>query len=210
VAPGGLAPDSKKGADEHAHIVFIDESGLFLNPLVRRSWAKKGQTPILDAWGRHRDKVSVIGALSLSPVTRRPGLYFTTDPKDYFNAERVVRFLRDLLRHLRGKVIVVWDGGTNHKGPAIREFLRRNKRLWLERLPPYAPDLNPVEAVWGWLKYGKLSNFVPDDVRELDDWVIEYLVPLKCDAKLLRRLWDGSELPFPAHLNEQPLQAAGQ
>jgi len=40
--------------------------------------------------------------------------------------------------------------------------------------------------------------------------VIEYLVPLKCDAKLLRRLWDGSELPFPAHLNEQPLQAAGQ
>jgi putative transposase len=154
--------------------------------------------------------VSVIGALSLSPVTRRLGLYFTTDPKEFFNAERVVRFLRDLLRHLRGKVIVVWDGGTNHKGPAIREFLSRNRRLWLERLPPYAPDLNPVEAVWSWLKYGKLSNFVPDDVHELDDWVIEYLVPLKCDAKLLRKVWRASELPFPAQPNQQPLQAASQ
>ena len=154
--------------------------------------------------------MSVIGALSLSPVTRRPGLYFTTDPKEYFNAERVVRFLRDLLRHLCGKVIVVWDGGTNHKGPAIREFLRRNKRLWLERLPPYAPDLNPVEAVWGWLKYGKLSNFVPDDVQELDDWVIEYLVPLKCNAGLIRKLWNGSDLAFPTRFKEQRSQAARQ
>ena len=151
-----------------------------------------------DSWGRHRDKVSTIAGVSVSPVARRCGLDFATDPKNFFDAGRVVGFLRDLLRHLRGKVVVVWDRGTNHKGPLIRKFLARNKRLTLEYLPPYAPDLNPVEAVWSWVKYGKLANFVPEGVHDLDDWVIEYLVPLKCDADLLRAIWDGSELPFPS------------
>jgi transposase len=205
-----LAGHPKKGVEEHAHIVLIDETGLFLNPLVRRSWAPEGQTPILDAWGRYREKVSVIGAVSISPVARQLGFYFATDPRDYFTAEKVVEFLRDLLRHLRGKVIVVWDGGSNHKGPVIRKFLARNKRLQLERLPAYCPELNPVEAVWSWLKYGKLSNFVPQNVDDLDDWVLEYLIPLKEDRDLLRRLWDGSELPFPDLDIKQSGQAADQ
>lgn len=199
-----MAGHPKKGADEQAHVVLIDESGLFLNPLVRRTWAPKGQTPILDTWGRHRDKVSVIGAVSISSVAHRLGFYFATDSDGYFTPEKVVVFLRDLLKHLRGKVIVVWDGGSNHKGPAIRKFLMRNQRLRLERLPAYSPDLNPVEAVWSWLKYGKLSNFIPDDVNHLDDWVVDYLIQLKFESGLLRRLWNGSELPFPTPLAQQP------
>ena len=159
-----MAGHPQKGGADGAHVVLIDEAGLFLNPLVRRTWAPVGHTPVLDGWGRHRDKVSVIGAVTVSPVARRPGFYFATDPADFFNAERVVGFLRDLLRHLRGKVIVVWDGGSNHKGPLVRAFLKRNRRLRLERLPAYAPDLNPVEAVWGWLKWGRLANFAPDDL----------------------------------------------
>lgn len=198
-----MAGHPKKGVEEHAHIVLIDESGLFLNPLVRRSWAPRGQTPILDSWGRHRDKVSVIGAVSISSVAHRLGFYFATDPEGYFTPEKVVEFLRDLLKHLRGKVIVIWDGGPNHKGPVLRKFLARNQRLRLERLPAYSPDLNPVESVWSWLKYGKLSNFVPDDVNHLDDWAIEYLVELKFTPGLLRRLWEGSELPFPTPRNQQ-------
>jgi putative transposase len=210
VAGRGLAGHPKKGADEHAHIVLIDETGLFLNPLVRRTWAPRGHTPVLDAWGRHRDKVSVIGAVSVSPTAQRLGFYFATDPDGYFTPEKVVAFLRDLLKHLRGKVVVVWDGGTNHKGPAIRAFLARNKRLRLERLPAYSPDLNPVEVVWSWLKYGRMANLVPRDVKNLDDLVLEHLIALKCDPGLLRRLWDGSELPFPASYIKQPRQPAGQ
>jgi transposase len=152
---------------------------------------------VLESWGRHRDKVSVIGAVTVSPAAGRLGFHFATDPEDFFNAERVVGFLRDLLGRLRGRVIAVWDGGTNHKGPAVRDFLRRNRRLALERLPAYAPELNPVEAVWSWLKYGRLPNFVPDDVRDLDGWVTDYLVELRHDRALLRELWEGSELPFP-------------
>ena len=205
-----MAGGAKKGADEHAHVVLIDETGLFLNPLVRRTWAPKGETPILDAWGRHRDKVSVIGAVSISPVAHRLGFYFATDPDGYYTPEKVVAFLRALLKHLRGQVVVVWDGGSNHKGPAIRAFLARNRRLRLERFPAYSPDLNPVEAVWSWLKYAKLANFVPDDVHHLDDWVTDYLFELKFESGLLRRLWDGSELPFPTPRVQQPGLPADQ
>jgi len=152
----------------------------------------------------------VIGAVSVSPVAHRLGFYFATDPAGYFTAEKVVGFLRDLLRHLRGNVIVVWDGGSNHKGPAVRQFLARNKRLRLERLPPYSPDLNPVEAVWSWLKYGQLTNFVPADVGHLEGRALDHLIKLKCEPGLLRRIWAGSGLPFPAHSPQQPGQPAGQ
>ena len=183
--------------------MLIDETGLFLNPLVRRTWAPTGKTPVLESWGRHRDKVGVIGAITLSPAARRLGFYFATDPRGYFTTEKVVLFLRDLLKHLRGKVVVVWDGGPNHKGPAMREFLRKNRRLRLERLPAYSPHPNPVEAVWSWLKYGRLANFVPADVTDLDDRVLEFLIELRLDPSLLRRLWDASELPFPVPLKIQ-------
>jgi hypothetical protein len=139
----------KKAADDHAHLVLIDETGLFLNPLVRRTWALVGQTPVLDADGGHREKVSVIGGVSVSPAAHRLGFYFATEPGGYFTADKVVKFLRDLLKHLRGKVVVVWDRGNNHKGPVVRKFLGRNRRLRLEMLPAWAPELNPVEAVCG-------------------------------------------------------------
>jgi hypothetical protein len=177
--------------------VLIDETGLLLNPLVRRTWAPRGKTPVIGGDGGHRKKVSVIGAVSVSPVAGHTGLYFSTLPDGYFTAESVADFLRDVLRHLRGKVVVVWDGGPNHKGPVIREFLKRNRRLTLERLPAYAPDLNPVETVWSWLKYGQLANHVPAGIPELDDEIVERLVELKFHPTLLRSLWDGSDLPFP-------------
>lgn len=198
----GLAADSKKAAALDAHLVLIDETGLFLNPLVRRSWAKIGQPAVLDADGGHRHKVSVIGGVSVSPTAGRLGFYFGTQPDGFYTAEKVIEFLRDLLKHLRGNVVVVWDRGGNHKGPVIRKFLARNRRLKLEMLPPWAPDLNPVESVWSWLKYGELANFAPKGTEQLDDEIIERLVALRFDPNMLRALWERSELPFP----EKPSQ----
>ena len=205
-----MASHPKKVAAERAHLVLIDESGLFLNPLVRRTWAVRGQTPVIGGDGGHRKKVSVIGAVSVSPAARRLGLYFATLPDGFFTAGAVVGFLRDLLKHLRGEVVVVWDGGGNHKGPLIRDYLRRNERLTLERLPAYAPALNPVEAVWSWLKYGQLANFVPNGIPELDDEVVDRLIELKFDPGLLRVLWERSDLPLPQSRIEQPCLPAGQ
>lgn len=83
------------------------------------------EDPVVCEGGGHRKKVSVIGAVSVSPAAGRLGLYFATLPDWYFTAEAVVRFLRYLRRQLLGKV-VVGDGGPNHKGPVIRVFQRRN------------------------------------------------------------------------------------
>jgi hypothetical protein len=101
--------------------VLIDESGLFLNPLVRRSWALRGKTPVVGGDGSHRKKVSVIGAVSVSPAAHRLGLYLATLPDGYCTAESVADVLRDLLRRLRGKVVVAWDGaGTTRGRPSGR------------------------------------------------------------------------------------------
>jgi transposase len=178
---------------------LIDETGLFLNPLVRRTWSLIGATPILDTDGGHRDKVSVIGGVSVSPNIKRLGFYFATEPDGFFTADKVIEYLRDLLKHLRGMVIVVWDNGGNHKGPLIRAFLKKNHRLHLELLPPWAPDHNPVEAVWSWLKYGNLANYTPENIDELDNTIVERLIELKFNPELLRALWDRSKLPFPKH-----------
>src|SRR4051794_27744622 len=89
----------KKARDDGAHLVLIDESGFFLNPTVRRTWAPRGRTPVLTGFGRPRDKVSTIAAISVAPSRRRIGLYWRTDPKRYIDAAAVVAFLRDLMRH---------------------------------------------------------------------------------------------------------------
>lgn len=130
------------------------------------------------------------------------GLYFGTEPDGFYTADKVVEFLRDLLKHLRGQVVVVWDRGPNHRGALIREFLTRNRRLRLEMLPPWAPELNPVEDVWSWLKYGELANYVPDDTDMLDDEIVDRIIGLKFDPELLRSLWDRSKLQFPAKGNQ--------
>lgn len=137
-------------------------------PLVRRTLALRGQTPVLRQKGAHRDHVSVIGALSYSCDGTHPSLYFQTRPQGSFNAEAVHDFVHELLRQIRGNVIVVWDHANIHKGPFHRHLLERFPRLSMEYLAPWAPMLNPVESLWNYLKYDELANFAPRDVAHLD------------------------------------------
>jgi len=181
---------------ERAHFVLIDESGLLLAPLVRRSLAPTGQTPILKQKASHRDKVSLIAALCLSPRKRKLSLRFRTYPREYVNNERAAEFLRQVLRQLRGRVIVLWDGGNMHKGEPIRALLRRFPRLELHRLPPYAPELNPVEHLWNHLKYTCLVNFAAADVRSLDQAARRRLHYVKRIISRLQSFFDAAKLPL--------------
>lgn len=164
-------------------------------PLVRRTLAPKGQTPILRVKGRHREKVSLIAALTLSPRRRRLGCYFTTLVNHHFDQQAVAWFLQRLLRHLRGPVIVVWDRGNMHRGPDIEQLLERNPRLRLEQLPPYAPQLNPTEQIWTYLKWNRLCNHAPANAAELDGVVFKELHAVRHNQDQLRSFWLGSELP---------------
>jgi transposase len=167
---------------------------LLLNPLVRRTLAPRGQTPSLLVTAGHRRKISVIAGLSLSPVTRQPGLYFEAAPDRHFRSADVARFVRDLLRHLRGRVIVVWDNGLMHKGEPIRQLRADFPRLSIEYLPSYAPTLNPVEQLWNQLKYGALANFIPHDFDELDQRAGDWLIDAKFDPARLRSFYKNTLL----------------
>jgi transposase len=153
---------AKKAIQERRTIVFVDEAGFYLLAAVTRTYAPIGQTPVLRVpltW----DHLSVISA-----ITPKGALYVQTQ-KEAFNGARVVKFLKHLLAHIPGKLLIIWDGLPAHHGPAVREFLAQGgaQRIHLERLPGYAPDLNPDEGVWRYLKHVELKNLCCHDLDEL-------------------------------------------
>lgn len=128
-----------------------------------RTWAPSGQTPILSV-KLPRDHLSAISGITLDG---RPFMQVRPEPYD---AAAVVGFLRVLLRKLPGKIIVICDGAPIHRGHEIKEFLKRGaaRRLHLEQLPGYAPDLNPDEGIWNYLKRGELGNVCCSDLAQLN------------------------------------------
>ena len=172
-----------------------------MGPLLRRTWSPRGQTPSIGQQGAHRKKVSVAAAVWLSPRRDRLGLYYHTLPDGYFDNWYVTAFIEAMLKDLSGRFVVVWDGGTMHKGEPIEAVVSHfADRLTLERLPPFAPMLNPVEWLWSWLKWERLSNFAPHDVNELDGRVVAALKSKLDDQEFLRNLFHASELPLPRTL----------
>src|SRR5207253_1479545 len=111
-----LAAHQKKARRQGAYLALIDESGLLMAPLVRRTWAPRGQTPELAQKSGHREKVSVAAALWLSPHRDRIGMFFGTLVNSYFDNWTSTAFLEALVKELSGRVVVVWDGGSMHKG----------------------------------------------------------------------------------------------
>jgi transposase len=180
---------------------LIDESGLLMAPLTRRTWAPRGQTPALAQRSGTREKVSVAAAVWLSPRRDRLGLYFHTLAGGYFDSWYMAAFLEAVLQDLPGRFIVVWDGGPMHKGEPIRDLMSHFAgRLELERLPPYAPTLNPVESLWSWLKWSRLSNLGPRNATELDARLVAELGRGQEDQVFLRSLFHASNLPLPRAL----------
>jgi putative transposase len=169
-------------------------------PLLKRSWALRGKRPIFKQRGRPQ-KVSVAGALCINPTREKIGLFYVTLINDYFDNCSISSFLRALQRELSRKVVVVWDGGPIHSGEFIREIEAKFKsKIMLEKLPPYAPMINPVEFVWNWLKYGQLSNFAPTDAWALDRRVHMELEKIQNDHEALCHIWKLSKLPIPRTL----------
>ena len=121
--------------------------------MLVRTYAPVGQTPILRV-ALTREHLSAIGGF-----TPQGRIFMQTQERAY-RAEDVVKFLRLLLRKISGKLLVIWDGAPIHRAKIIKEFLAAGaaKRLHLERLPGYAPDLNPQEGVWNLLKRRELKN----------------------------------------------------
>jgi len=147
--------------------VFWDESGVSLLPVTRRTWAPRGHTPVI----RHRFKwkrVSMAAGLCYGSRGGGAQLAFHRHP-DAYDTDSLIAALGELRVFLGGqKATLVWDGLPAHRSKVMRAWLRR-QRSWLvvEPLPGYAPDLNPVEALWANLKGVELANLAGDTLAEV-------------------------------------------
>jgi transposase len=192
MAAAHLAHGKKNAERLGAHIAFADESGFQLIPSVRRTWGPRGQTPIVQYLYKH-DRISAISAVTVSPSRRRLGLYFQLHRQNIKRPE-VCQFLRHLLKHLRGHVIVILDNGRPHYGEDIQKICQRFPRLHLEYFPAYAPELNPDEGIWSQAKH-LLANGRPERIDDLADVLTKTLRRLKNSPSKLRWCIHQSDLP---------------
>jgi putative transposase len=188
-----VAAHKKKAVRLGAHLVFADESGFLLIPNLAKTWAPVGETPVMEHPYK-RDKISLISGVSVSPQRQRLGLYYLLF-YDNIGQEEVVLFLRELLRHLRGQVMVLLDNSTIHKGEPIEQLRCQHPRLHIEYFPSYAPELNPDEGVWCQSKKS-LANGCSKDVEELTEDVMRAVDAIKNSPEKLRACIDASELAF--------------
>ena len=154
-----------------------------LQPTVRRTWAPKGQTPIHYSWDR-RDRLSVISALSVSPKRRQLGLYFSIQDAN-IRGEDFEAFVAELLIHFPKGVILVIDRWMVHRSGVRRLRNRFGRRVDVEWLPAYAPELNLVEQIWNYSKYSQWVNFIPKDIDHLAS-MLDMALNQQAEQKLLR------------------------
>jgi transposase len=146
---------------EDRTIVTVDEAGFYMMPTAVRTYAPAGETPELKASAK-RDRLSAISAITPE------GKLYTSVQSKAFDGNSVVGFLRHLLRHVGGKLLVIWDGLPAHRSKEVGRFLSETgDHVHLERLPGYAPDLNPDEGIWQYLKNVELAGICCRSLREL-------------------------------------------
>lgn len=155
-----------------------------LQPVRRRTWAPAGCTPIQKAWQRH-DRLSGIGAITLTPALRQLAFYFQLLPHNV-TTDDLIWFLTEMHRHLGRKAILVWDRWRVHRSVAAHFEEHHPSWFQFEELPAYSPELNPVEPCWNHTKHGDLANFVPENLDELEIEATASLQSLREDQSFLR------------------------
>ena len=153
--------------------MYLDEVGFSLKGVLRRTWAKRGKTPVVRlpaSW----QKLSTIGAItSGGQFLQRPSVASrAVQAKKQTQAgavktSDVLAFLAHLLKHVVGEVVVVLDNAAIHRAKAVSAFVETQERLSLVYLPPYSPELNPIEKVWAYVKRNVLGNFCARTTKEL-------------------------------------------
>ena len=185
-----MAESKNNAAKQGRTLALMDESGFMLRPCVVRTWAPRGQTPELKSWER-RERLSVISAITVSPIRKRLGLYFEVQRTNVATAD-VLRFMRALRRKIGHPVTFVLYGLSAHTG-AIRQ-LRGKLGYEFVRFPGYAPDLNRDEWVWRHAKYVELRNTPANDAKTLERNVTRALTHIAKRPDLLLGFFQGAAL----------------
>lgn len=166
-----------------------------MTPVLRRTWALRGMPPRLPVRTRAHEKVSGLGALSVSPRRRRLTLYLALYPRENIRGPQILQVFRSLNR-LGGPVVVLWDRAGPHRHHQVRRWLATRAHWHVEWFPPYAPELNPVDHLWAYLKYGRLPNFTPNEVTEIQQAVRREARSLTRRPMLLKSFFQHAKLLF--------------
>jgi transposase len=152
----------EKARRERRQLIFVDEAGFYLLPSVVKTYAPRGQTPVVDEW-QTRDHLSVMGGVTLTD-----NVYTLIRPQS-LNGLHTIAFLSHLQRQIKERLLVIWDGSPIHRRAEVKAFVvaQPGTPIHIEALPSYAPDLNPVEWLWQQMKNEELSNLICLDLEEL-------------------------------------------
>ncbi len=188
-----MARNPKKGQKTRAIIGFLDESGISERPTTRRTWSPKGATPIITGTASWKT-YSAIGLITCKPKGSKPKFFLRLFDKT-IDRYKVMRFLKELRRHIKGKLILIWDGLAAHRAKETTEYLKTQKHwLTVERFPSYAPELNPVEYVWSNSKRRELANFCPDGIDDLKKQTKRCVRRLQRNPNMLKKFLRASML----------------
>ena len=165
----------------------MDESGLSQRPHCCRTWAPRGQTPVLQFHFNYEMLSAIAGVTWWN-------FYFRLFP-GAIKGPQVIEFLKHLRRHIRGNLLVIWDGLPVHRSGLVKDFVRQQRgHLELEFLPAYAPELNPVEYLWGYWKQHELPNFCPKTYVQLSYHARRALRRMRRRRTLVTAFWQQAKL----------------
>jgi transposase len=172
-----------------AYLVFVDESGFMLAPTVRRTYAPRGRPPVCKVADPH-GKLSVIGAIAISPQRKRFSLCFDMlDNNTNYRGDTVVPFIEEIRRKIHGPLTILWDAIPIHRAGPVTRYLSRHRTIVTELFPRYAPDLNPVDKIWFYVKFDRLPNFAPPHLSDLRAQVAAEMRRLQRRPEILKSLF---------------------
>jgi transposase len=179
-----------------ASLVFVDETGFMMTSVVRRTFAAPGSTPVNKISDPH-GRISVIGAICIPPDRRNlTWHYYMLDNNTNFCGPNIVDFLKQLVAQISGPFTLVWDSIIIHWSNVATGYLSQVPHVKSELFPPYAPELNPVDRAWFYIKYDRLPNFCPPNIAMLRPAINRELQRLQRSQRLLRSFIHHSRLPL--------------
>ena len=186
-------PQLKKRAKRlGAMIFFLDEAGFQSDPPLGRTYGLKGETPVVKTSGQ-RQSINVISAVNAR------GAFGAVTYEGKLNAESFVLFLRNFMKGRSGKVFLVFDGHPAHKAKMVKKYVESlDGRLELHPLPTYAPDLNPDEFVWSYMKNNGVSKKPLKKDESLRKRVEEDLINIQFNRPLVRSFFGAKSVAYAA------------
>jgi transposase len=173
-----------------ARIFFLDEAGFQSDPVLGRTYGLKGRTPVVKTSGQ-RQSLNVISAVNAR------GQFWAVTYTGKLNAQSFVVFLGDFLRNQPGKIFLVVDGHPAHKANLVKDYIQSLKgRLELYFLPPYAPDLNPDEFVWSYMKNNGVSKKPLKKNESLQSRIDKDLNGIKANRKLVKSFFQAKSVVY--------------